>query len=351
MTQLTRDNHFVPQAYLRRWSDDGKRVYCYRTVVAHKRVPEWEPKSIRGVAYQRDLYTGFANGQEVDDFERWIKSDFEDPAMEALEKVASNAPLGQGDWERLAMFAAAQDMRTPASFNESMERWQKELPETLERSVRQSVRRIEEAQSQGLPLAPGESNSLSSFFKVHINREDKPTIQVEVTTGRGFWLDSIRHVLTGSAKIARQHKWSIAEPAGKAEWLTSDHPMLRLNYYERGNYDFRGGWGKHGTELILPLSPRHLLYTKVGDGPPDRFTFSPEHTSEVQRLLVERAHRCIVARRPTKIVGRFRPRQVDPVRLKAEESVWKHWHEEQRKAEEHNAIAGRNQKSQEQRDR
>ena len=114
MTQLTRDNHFVPQAYLRRWSDDGKRVYCYRTVVAHKRVPEWEPKSIRGVAYQRDLYTGFANGQEVDDFERWIKSDFEDPAMEALEKVASNAPLGQSDWERLAMFAAAQDMRTPA---------------------------------------------------------------------------------------------------------------------------------------------------------------------------------------------------------------------------------------------
>jgi hypothetical protein len=39
---------------------------------------------------------------------------------------------------------------------------------------------------------------------------------------------------------------------------------IPLNYYARGRYDFKGGWGNKGTEILLPLSPHHLLYTRVG---------------------------------------------------------------------------------------
>ena len=38
----------------------------------HPAVPEWERRSVRAVAYQRDLYTSLMSGDEADEFERWI---------------------------------------------------------------------------------------------------------------------------------------------------------------------------------------------------------------------------------------------------------------------------------------
>ena len=46
--------------------------------------------------------------------------------------------------------------------------------------------------------------------------------------------------------------------------ISVGHPVLRLNYYKPGQYDFRGGWGNPGSEVLMPLSPRHLLYVQVG---------------------------------------------------------------------------------------
>lgn len=340
MAQFTRDNHFVPQAYLRRWSDDGTQVYGYRTLVPDNRVPEWTLRPIRGVAYHRDLYTSFVDGEEVDDFETWIKTEFEDPAFQALEKVASNTPLGPSDWERLAVFMAAQDLRTPASYLELTGWCEKELPGIVGQSVRRSVHRLEEAQKQGLKLVPREGpDPLSDFFRVRIDpggnsEEAQPSIRTEVVVGRGYWVANMRRLLTGPAQIARQHKWSIAEPAGATEWITCDHPVLRLNYYyEQGTYDFKGGWGSQGTDLIFPLSPRHLLYTQVGAEAPDHFTFPEELTFTIQRLLAERAHRWIFGRRPTEMVPRFRPRSIDPAAVEAEKAAWERWHDEHRRAE------------------
>jgi hypothetical protein len=110
--------------------------------------------------------------------------------------------------------------------------------------------------------------------------------------------------------------------------------VLRLNYYyEQGTYDFKGGWGSQGTDLILPLSPRHLLYTQVGAEAPDRFTFSNEMTSTIQRFLAERAHRWVFARRPTETVARFRPRRIDAAAVAAEKAAWQRWHNDHRRAE------------------
>jgi hypothetical protein len=223
LAQFTRDNHFVPQAYLRRWSDDGTRVHRYRTLVSDNRVPEWKLRPIRGVAYHRDLYTSFTGGREVDDFETWIKTEFEDPAFQALEKVASNSPLRTSDWERLGIFMAAQDLRTPASYLELMGWCEKELPGIVEDSVGRSAGRLEEAQRQGLKFVPRERpDPLSDFIRVRIDSGDKsedtqPSIRAEVVIGRGYWVANMRRLLTGPAQIARQHKWSIAEPAGTTE--------------------------------------------------------------------------------------------------------------------------------------
>ena len=65
----------------------------------------------------------------------------------------------------------------------------------------------------------------------------------EIIAGRGLWLFSIRHSLRQTAKVLHQHKWTILRPPEGLSWFPGDDPVIRLNYYKRGKYDFRGGRG------------------------------------------------------------------------------------------------------------
>src|SRR5207245_1244159 len=107
-------------------------------------------------------------------------------------------------------------------------------------------------------------NYFSDLFRIDVQRpsegEQFGTVRAEVTVGRDLWIASLRHLLTGAANILCGHNWSIVSPDGEEQWITSDHPVLRLNYNTAENYDFGGGWGNPGSEIIMPLSPRYLLY-------------------------------------------------------------------------------------------
>jgi hypothetical protein len=64
-----RDNHYVSQAYLKRWASSQKRLWVYRVLVSHTKVPAWKQASVKGIAYHSHLYTRIAAGRETDDFE------------------------------------------------------------------------------------------------------------------------------------------------------------------------------------------------------------------------------------------------------------------------------------------
>lgn len=336
---ITRDSHYVPMAALRRWSIDGTHLFAYRILVSTPTVPEWRRRPIRGLAYHRDLYTVFAGWQELDDFERWLSSEYEQPGLEAIDRLLCGSRLTPEDWRRMAQLVAAQDIRTPLSFIESMRRWDQEIPEVLDRTIRESIKRLEETKEQGVLLEQkSERNEFSDLLKVTIEPpivpgSDQATVRAEVPAGRRLWIAAMRHLLTGVANTLCRHRWSVAEPAGDAEWPLTDHPVLRLNYYNPGHYDFGGGWGNCRSEIMMPVSPRHLLYVQVGKKAPNRFAFSPEHTKLVQRLLVERAHRWVFATRPDEWVADVRPRTVDPKRLAAEAKAWDDWHQDQLQSE------------------
>jgi hypothetical protein len=85
-------------------------------------VHEWMPRSIKGVAFHRDLYA-VVSSPELDESERWIATEFEEPARDTLDRVVNGHPLTLSDHKQLGSFFAAQDVRTPASFFESQERW------------------------------------------------------------------------------------------------------------------------------------------------------------------------------------------------------------------------------------
>ena len=109
--------------------------------------------------------------------------------------------------------------------------------------------------------------------------------------------------------------------------------MLTLNYYRRGQYDFEAGWGKVGSEFILPISPKVALYTKVGDKATGPFTFSREQTEEMQRIMAERAFRWILARRELPWVAAARPREANAERFERERQFWREWTSAQSQAE------------------
>lgn len=157
--QIRRDNHFVSQFYLKNWSKDGKRINTYRLLVSNEKVPLWELKPIRGVAYRRDLYTTTINGEEVDEFEHWLENEFEIPVQEVIEKVKLNKNLFKEDWDKLALFLAAQDVRTPTTYQESVAQWEKSLPNLLENSLSESIKKYKEFKRKKLPIPEGYTNN------------------------------------------------------------------------------------------------------------------------------------------------------------------------------------------------
>lgn len=340
MPQITHDNHYVPQLYLKNWSEDKSRIWAYRILVPHQNVKKWEHRSIRGVAYHRDLYTVIRNGQEVDEFEKWLESDFESPVQEVLNKVVKEKQLKNTDWIKLARFLASQDVRTPTSYLEMAERWKSILPDALDKALEKGAKKLEDIiRNQEVVETETTSNNLfKNLINVQIKQnpnqeEGGSIIEANIVAGRALWIENQKLLLQETSKVLLNHKWSIAKPAKGFEWFTSDHPVVRLNYYKKDSYDLKGGWGNIKGNIFMPLSPSHLLFTQVGSDLADQIVFSPEETREIQKIFAERALRWVFAKHPMAVVEKYRPRHIDNELFNAEEEQLRRWHSEQSLAE------------------
>jgi hypothetical protein len=335
--QFKRNNHYVPCVYLKRWESSPNRVWTYPLIVHDERVPLWRERSIKGIAYHSHLYTKIAAGRETDEVEKWLAKEFEDPAELALQKATSDDRLTPEDWKNLVRFLAAQDVRTPARLAESLKRWNAELPNFLEETLRDSVQEFVTAKTQGKPLLYSELSSNESFpvrVTTERNEDETGTIRVETFAGRGLWLFQIRRLLTHTAKVLLQHRWTILSPPSGIRWFTSDDPVIRLNAYSPGKYDFGGGWGRPGTEILLPLGPHHLLYTQVGRTPPPRGTILPLAQAElIRQFIAEHSHRMIFSTVCDLTIPQLRPRIADKRIIENEKRQWSKWNEEQVAAE------------------
>jgi hypothetical protein len=333
-----RDNHYVSRNYLKRWTSDGVKLWSYRVLVSHADVPLWRRTSTRGIAYHEHLYTKIAASGESDEVERWLGVEFEAPAEEAIEKVVSDKRLTPPDWRLLARFFASQDVRTPARLIENMQRWSASLSETVQESMRNSVARLEAMSEEELRALSKESAPVDQLpFRAIIEKNPGGPggwIKGSTIVGRGLWIWSIRHVLSSTLRALYKHRWTILHPPRGMTWFTSDDPVLEVNFNSLKDYTFGGGWGSTGTDLLLPLSPDHLLFTQVGKPVPKRGTrMDVAKATVARRLIAEHAHRHIFARDPDAFVEQIRPRTIDDRALRREGEQWRQWHAEQTAAE------------------
>ena len=331
--EIARDNHYLPQFYQRNWSGDGASVSRYRLLVSDERVPAWDRPSIKGIGYKTDLYTSVVDGSDSDALEAWFGQEVEDPAAPVLLKVAEGRALTRADRRHVTLFAMAMDVRTPRSYLLWRERTLRETDGLL----RQVLERIPDhlaAARRGdqRPSLPDPRPVTPIRVKTDVDERGRLTgIGAEIIVGREMWLWSIRYTLTEAIRKVPEPNWIVLRAAEGQQWFTSDQPLLRLGYTGPDSFTFGGGWGRPGCEVVLPISPAHLLYFKVGQKADGIAQLSRAETYEMQRLLALRAWREIVARERLTRVERFRPRVVNREVFEAEAAMWRGFHEEQTK--------------------
>ncbi len=335
MSQFRSGNHFVAKSNLKRWAMPDTKVWTYRTLVSHARVPQWKPQSISGIAKHDHLYTSIVAGRESDEVERWFAEDIESPVQGVLERVANDARLSPTDWAALLKFVIAQDARTPAQLLERIRRWEKDIPPLIDETLKELRVELESGQRKVGRAAEDESAAdMPIRVRQTVVDENWVEMKAEVLAGRALWLWEIKRAIRVHVKYLHKLHWTILRPPVGMVWLTSDSPVVRLNYNGPRDFNFGGGWGSPGTDIFMPLDPQHLLYTQVGRRPQGKGERMPMREALiVQEMICRHAHRLVFATKPWDEVARWRPRIEAPAAVEHEAEEWRRWPQEQAEAE------------------
>ncbi|WP_457020163.1 DUF4238 domain-containing protein [Luteimonas sp. A482] len=327
MHQLRIKNHYVPKTYLKQWATDGK-VATYSLLVPNDRIAPWKHHSLKGIAFHEHLYTQIVGGTENDEFERWLDCRFEAPAEASIQRAIANSGMTKDEWRALIRFAFAQDVRTPARLRDFLRRQAKDLPTQLDQILRNAVKKLEQDR---LAVAPGESVSSGFPLRVRVEEEEGGVglLRAETVVGRKLWLWGLRHLLTSTIDKISYKGWSIRRSAPGYTWPTSDNPLIRLNYFSRYNYSLSGGWGVPNGDVLLPLSPTHIMHVCVGRRAPTEDRPLDATTTElISQIIIENADRYVFSAKAFDI-QRFRQRLVDRDLYYAERRMWEAWGYEQ----------------------
>jgi hypothetical protein len=331
--QITHDNHYIPQFYLKNWSQDGNSIYAYSLLVPDSRIPYWSRKSIKSTAVWNDFYTRNEGEKEVDDFEKWFAREFESPAKNVFEKLLNGHNLDNEQSLILSRFVSAQHLRTPARLNTLMAQWRTEMPQILEDTMQKVSKQIE-AHPQIISSQPQISEEVKLIpIKVTVNK-DMQQVQVNSLIGKGMYLFALKHLLTKTVSAMEKHKWYVIHAANGVSFPTSDDPVICLNYNSGNDYDFNGGWGKKNGNVIMPISPTLLLITQIGSNIPfTKLDYTVQWSKFLRKIIIEHAHRYVYAIEPQKGMLAIKPRRVDGILYEMEKGILAGWHSEQMEGE------------------
>ena len=324
---ITHNNHYVPQFYLRNWSKDGRTIYAYNLLVSDRRVPYWKKESIKNAAVWHDLYTRKIGQEEIDDFETWFDREFESPAKPVFDKLL------QGERITLSRFVAAQHIRTPARLDSILELERQMLPSIMEDVLQKLNRQARSENYHHFQKFSAEKDD-SIPLKVNLDKENG-FVKVETIVGKGTYLYAVKHLLTETIKHMYGHRWNIIHAANGISFPTSDDPVICLNYRNEQNYTFNGGWGLKHANIIMPISPKLLLFTEIGSKNSCSFLDNSLYWSNFfRKIIIEHAHRSVFADVPQKGMLAINPRIVSKELYAKDRKTAIYWHKEQTSAED-----------------
>lgn len=300
-------HHFVPQFYLKNWSKDGKCIWMHRLIVSNNKVPEWEFKSIKNIAYYKDLYTGNIENNISDEIEKWFDKEIENPCKKIFDDIRVGRKIGKEKYLSITKFMIAQHIRTPKFFKKGIPRWEETIMDTIKDI------NLKDKSLESTSYIDEEYIRFKKYVPIRVKTEEsdkrKVAYKIETSIGKGNWLYAIDYIYNCIVPKLPQYKWSILQAPSGFQWPTSDNPVILLNYYGNGRYDFKGGWGNKGTEIIMPVTPSHILMTHVGESMPSYQNINVYTAKVLRKFIIENADHTIYAKAKIKNIYKLRNRQ------------------------------------------
>lgn len=213
--------HYVPQFYLRNFSNNGKSVGSY-IFSQHKYIPHASIKSVCGRDY---LY-----GEDLR-IEKWFQN-LESIWAKIINKIISTGKmvLEADEWTYLWMFFYLSDVRTAYTADTYIDASKQEIKALLLMSSEYNNLEICDELIEDLPITVNKPNLiyLQNMVKIIDVMSDLSIVLLHNTSNRQF--------------------------------VTSDCPVVKYNQlFIARDYIRPYGYGHVGMQCFLPISPKHCL--------------------------------------------------------------------------------------------
>lgn len=231
---VNKNQHYVPQFYQRRFSDDGKNIGVY-VVDQLKAIPQAPIKSQASADY---FYT--SDTEKPENVEKAF-SGIEGIANEIMQKLDANprTPLSEEDSFSLYVFTILQLGRTLSPMEDTRE------------MANMMLRKVIKAQVE---ISKTSDNPALADYK-DISDDDIDSITLTDEAAKKLTLGSCLQMLP--ACIDLKCKALINETV--TPFITSDNPVCLYNpFMEKMNYPLNG-LGARGAFIYFPLSPKLAL--------------------------------------------------------------------------------------------
>ena len=339
MNNISRNNHFVPQMYLDAWKNENNKIWTYDLLVPNENCNLWNERATRSIASQQDFYIMLKNKEEVDDIEKYINKKIEIPASNPLKKAIKSQELSDNDWKAIINFSGCQSVRTPTFASRILDISKNKFNDTFQQTILEIEKKLNNMSIEELKkYSKNENyNKHNEMFPLKIidtgvEHGGKALIKVETIIGKSFYLQEMINLINETIEILHQHEWKIIDLDYRVKIPTSDDPVICLNYYSDDKYDFNGGWNNRGSEIIFPISPSKIIYTKVG-ARDIQFRLDYQLSMKIKTIIVKHASRRIFSIDREKWITKTRKRYVNKNQFKREKEMIENWHKDYKNIE------------------
>lgn len=261
--QITKDQHFVPAFYLRRFTNgDGfleRLVLPTAQILSKPKRPESEAKDL----FFYGANTGIEDeaSQQIEEFWQGIE-DFIAPRLDELTKrITANLQLTPIDEEIIALLSAMLWMRTPyfrETMNKNIGDFEKQLYQMRAGNPAYTEQLMEIAKASGKELSQEKAEELRKFIlegRYAMKFNNIPHLQFMVGELEGF-----RNLFSAA-------KWRFYIADSSRQFVTSSAPCIEV-FPEPRNFAY--GPSFYQRKHFIPLSPNVLAEAISPFGPGKR---------------------------------------------------------------------------------
>lgn len=313
---MKKNNHYVPQTYLKQWATN-KSIYEYRLLVPHKRYPQWKKVSISKTSSVNALYLYIYEGKMTDEMEDFFSTEFEMQYNDFISKVNSYAIWDEKDKEYVSKLIISQYIRTLAGYKRIKKTIINNFDEMIE-NLSTSIQN-ECNQASTLKLHNQSEIEYNKFIPLKIDFSEKINdvvgVNINSIVGKSSWLFALKYHLNSTYKVLESVSWCVYDAPNNFSWVTSDDPVILLNYFDNNNYNFNGGLKVNNVNIIFPLTPKKLLFATIGKQTILYQKADYVFAEKIQKFIVENAYSKVYSNHTLKKIKKLRKREVDEIKF------------------------------------